>query len=242
MWSENKPCYESLLKSYEKGIIPDEILDAAVQQVLDAQHKVTLLDTTAEITEEDLVNYNKINTEGIYAKTDEGVSVALPKDKKYYFVIMCHNETEVNDGKIDVDTMTKKWYNPNEIKDRLLELYPGSAARIIREYPSSTDGWSICGDNVKYDEVVFVTFSDGKAYQGCEDFTPRLISLFVCLQVTNRISTVLHFGNPFILEDLPHVSRVLVGGNSQAAVDAGINALSGKVQANGKMTYDVKLK
>jgi len=89
---------------------------------------------------------------------------------------------------------------------------------------------------------VFVTFTDGKAYQGCEDFTPRLLSIFVALQVTNRISTVLHFGNPFVLEDIPHVSRLIMGGNSKMAVEAGLEVLLGNYEAKGSLTYDVNLK
>ncbi len=241
IWSENKPGYESMLKCYKDGLIPDDVLDAAVQRVLDAQHKVTLLNTTAEITQEDLENYHKLNTDGIYAKTDEGVSVALPKDKKHYFIIMCHNETNVINGQIDVDTMSKKWYDPVYIKDKLLEAYPDAGCRIIKEFPSSTDGWRITEDNLAYDDVVFVTFTDGKAYQGCEDFTPRLLSFIMALQVTNRISTVLHFGNPFVLEALPHVSRLIIGGNSAMAVDAGINVLLGNHEAKGSLTYNVNL-
>ena len=242
IWYENQPGYESLLKGYKEGLIPDDVLDEAVQYVLDAQHKVTLLDTTAEITEEDEINYHKLNTDGIYAKTDEGVSVALPKDKKHYFLIMCHNEAELHNDKIDVDTMSKNWYNPMYIKDKLLENYPDSGYRIIKEFPSSTDGWRITEDNLAYDDVVFVTFTDGKAYQGCEDFTPRLLSIFAALQVTNRISTVLHFGNPFVLEDIPHVSRLIMGGNSKMAVEAGLEVLLGNHEAKGSLTYDVNLK
>ena len=242
IWDKNKEGYESLLKCYKDGIIPDDVLDEAVKVVLAAQHKVTLLDTTAEITEEDEINYHKLNTDGIFAKTDDCVGVALPKDKKYYFIIMCHNEEKIIDNKIDVDTMSKTWYNPIFIKDRLMEAYPGSDYRIIKELPSSTDGWRITEDNLKYDEVVFVTFTDGKAYQGCEDFTPRILSFFEALQVTNRISTVLHFGNPFVLEDLPHVSRMVIGGNSAMAVKAGLDVLCGDYPAKGSLTYDIKLK
>lgn len=240
IWKENKLGYESLLNSYNDGIIPDDVLDEAVKGVLAAQHKVTLLDTSAEITDEDRENYHKLNTDGIYAKTDDGFSVNLPKDKKYYFIVMCQNEASVHNGAIDVDTMDKAWYNPVHIKDRLLECYPGSAVRIIKEYPTSTDGWRITSDNLPFDEVVFVTFTDSRAYQGCEDFTPRIISFFKALQVTGRISTVLHFGNPFVLEDLPHIPRVIIGGMSDYAVDAGINVLSGEYPAKGSLTYNVK--
>jgi len=52
---------------------------------------------------------------------------------------------------------------------------------------------------------------------------------------------VLHFGNPFTLEALPHVSRVIMGGMSEMAVNAGIDVLIGDHEAKGSLTYDIKL-
>lgn len=241
IWSPNEEGYESLLEGYRSGLITDEMLDAGVKRILAAQHKVMLLDTTAEITPKDIEDYHKISTDGIYAQTDEGVPTALPKDKTHYFVIMCPNETRVNDGIVDVDTMAKYWYDPVRIKQRLLELYPNSTARIIKEYQSRMDGFRVTSENTAYDDVVFVTFTENTAYVGCENFAPRMISLFRALQVTNRISTLMHFGNPFVLEDLPHISRVIVGGCSEASIDAAIAVLAGDHPAMGTLTYDVKL-
>jgi hypothetical protein len=239
-WGPNKDGYEALINSYKNGIIPDEMLDAGVKRVLEAQHKVTLLKTDAVITEEDLKNYHKLNTDGVYAKTDDGVETALPKDKKHFFVIFSQNENDVSGGEINVDTMQKSWYNPIHIKERLEKLYPDSGFRIVREFPSQSDSYNITDGTMGYDDLVFVTFTDVKAYVGAENFAPRVISLFKALQVTNRISTILHYGNPFVLEDLPHISRVLIGGASDKAVDAGIDVLAGDYPAKGSLTYNVK--
>jgi beta-glucosidase-like glycosyl hydrolase len=241
IWSLNQDGYESMLQSYQNGLITDEALDAAVRRVLLAQHKVMHLNAEAEITENDLENYRKISTDGIYAKTDDGVSVALSKEKTHYFVIMCPNENNVNDGVVDVDTMRKFWYDPVAIKETLLQLYPGSAARIIKEYQSQIDGLRVTDENLDYDDVVFVTFTEITCYVGCENFAPRMLSLFKALQVTDRISTVVHFGNPFVLEDLPHIPRVIIGSCSQASVHAAINVLTGEHPAKGFLTYDIKL-
>ena len=218
------------------------MLDAGVKRVLEAQHKVTRLKKDAVITEEDVKNFNKINTDGVYAKTDEGFDVALPKDKKHFFVIFSQNENDISgEGEVNVDTMAKSWYNSVHIAERLKELYPDSDSRIIREYPRSGDGYFISEKTIDYDDIVFVTFTDVKAYVGSEKFAPRVISLFKALQITNRISSVLHFGNPFVLEDLPHIPRIIIGGVSAKAVNAGIDVLAGKYPAKGSLTYDVKL-
>lgn len=240
-WTVNKDCYESLLKCYNEGIIPDDMLDAAVKRVLETQHKITLLDTTAEITDEDIENFNKINTDGVFAKTDEGVSTELCKDGKHFFIILSPNGA-IKNGEINVDTMAKNWYNPHLISERIKESYPNSAVKIISEFPGSGDGYYICEKNVDYDDIVFVTFTECLAYVGCENFAPRLISLFEALQITNRISTLVHFGNPFVLEDLPHIGRVIIGGASATSVNATLDVLEGKYPAKGSLTYDIKFR
>ncbi len=242
VWGSGEVGYTSMLQCYKDGLIPDDMLDSAVSYVIAAQQKVMLLDTTAEITEEDKINYNRLNTDGVYAKTDEGLSVALPKDKKHYFVILCDNEADLNNGEISVATMQDAWYDPARIAERLKALYPDSGYRIVKEFPAQGDIQRIVEDNLLYDDVVFVTFIDTKAYIGVENFAPRVYSLVEALQVTNRVSTILHFGNPFVLEDFVHVPRIIIGGTAPAAVEAGLKVLSGEYPAKGSLTYDVKFK
>jgi hypothetical protein len=138
--------------------------------------------------------------------------------------------------------MAKNWYNPHLISERIKESYPNSAVKIISEFPGSGDGYYICEKNVDYDDIVFVTFTECLAYVGCENFAPRLISLFEALQITNRISTLVHFGNPFVLEDLPHIGRVIIGGASATSVNATLDVLEGKYPAKGSLTYDIKFR
>lgn len=85
-------------------------------------------------------------------------------------------------------------------------------------------------------------FFQGGPYIGYERFTPRIISLMEAMHVTNRISTVVYFGNPYVLEDLPHVSRVIIGTVSSDGVQAGLRVLAGEYPAKGTLTYDITLK
>ena len=240
-WTVNKDCYESLLKCYDEGIISDEMLDAAVIRVLETQHKVAMLKEPGVITDEDVENFNKISKDGVFAKTDDGVSTELSKDGKHFFVILTPNGA-IKNGEINVDTMAKNWYNPHHISERIKESYPNSFIKFTSEFPGTGDGYYICEKNVDYDDIVFVSFTECLAYVGCENFAPRLISLFEALQITNRISTLVHFGNPFVLEDLPHIGRILIGGASTASVDATLDVLEGKYPAKGSLTYDIKFR
>ena len=80
------------------------------------------------------------------------------------------------------------------------------------------------------------------AYAGEEGFTKRVISLVRSLQVTKQVSTVVHFGNPFVLEELEHIPRILVGRTAQKSVEHTLEILAGLHSAKGVPTYDVKLK
>ena len=59
---------------------------------------------------------------------------------------------------------------------------------------------------------------------------------------TERISTVIHFGNPHVLEELPHIPRYIIGGHSQDSTLAALDVLAGDYPANGKPTYKADLK
>jgi hypothetical protein len=79
------------------------------------------------------------------------------------------------------------------------------------------------------------------AYTGPEKLTTRVTAGIQALQVTNRVAAVLHFGNPYVMEDLVHIPRIIIGGMSRAAVNYGLDVLAGKLEAKGVLTYDVKL-
>ena len=89
---------------------------------------------------------------------------------------------------------------------------------------------------------VFVTFFNSQCYIGIECFTSRIVSLMEAMQVSNRISTILHFGNPFVLEDVPHIPRVIVGTISQSGVKAALDVLAGNAEPKGSLTYRVRFR
>lgn len=84
-------------------------------------------------------------------------------------------------------------------------------------------------------------FTESLAYMGKEHLTQRIITLFEAAQYTNRISTVLHFGNPLVLERLPHISRFIKGGLSADGMGACLEVLAGVRESKGKPTYKVSL-
>ena len=62
------------------------------------------------------------------------------------------------------------------------------------------------------------------------------------MQTTDRISTVVHAGNPFVLEDVPHMPRLLFATASHESAMKALEVLAGNAEPNAKPVYDVKLK
>ena len=239
---DNEIVYEAMLKGYEDGLFTEKELDKAVTRILAAQHKAYEMSRNeAEITEKDIENYNKIAAKSIFAKTDEGMNVALDKNGKYCFFVMTDASVEINDkNMIDVDTFSENWYNPFQIINKLEKSYPNSKVYALSEFPENWRIRNALSDSLDY-EVVFITYQDGRPYMGKECFAPRVISLMDAMQVSSRISTIVHFGNPYALEDLPHIPRVIIGGVSAKSIEAAFDVMEGKASAEGRLTYDVKL-
>lgn len=240
-WTTAKTAYERMLKCYEKGLIPDDRLDEAVRRILDAQHKVMLnSEIKPELTEEDIGKFNQISTDAIYSKTDEGISASIPTDKKHLFILTVKAEQELNsEGKLTVDTFSDDWYKPALLAKKIEELFPNSTVLPIPQFPSATNNETILSASVKHDDVIFVNFADAPAYAGSDRITQRLTGLVNALNISGVLKTVIHFGNPFVLEDLNHVERLLIGPISTKSTLAAIEVLAGKREAKGALTYEV---
>ena len=240
--TRNDKSLAAMIKGFEDGVFDEATLDKAVSRVLAAQHKVYEMQkaTNPVITKKDIENYNQFAPRSVFAKTDEGVPQNLDKDGKYCFFVLTDIAAEFNDdGTVNVDTFKGKWFNPPEIIERLQKEFPNSVAYALSEYPLA---WKISkglSDAMGY-ETVFITYTNPQAYVGKECLSSRIISMMQAMQVSNRISTIIHFGNPYVLEDVPHVPRIIVGGGFKKSIDAAFDVLLGKSKAEGKLTYDVK--
>lgn len=243
-WGPVKDDYEAICETYDQGLIDDDRLDEAVRRVLAAQHKTIAEPACTELTPEDMETFGRINKDSVYARTDEGLGTALTRDGRHYFVVMTRNGVEISEqGKVNVATFLEKgWYRPGEIMEQLESIFPNSKAVAINEFPTPGQNRDVLERSVDYEDVVFVTFSESQAYVGPECFTSRIIALVDALQITRRVSTVVHFGTPFVLEALEHIPRVVIGCPSSASVECTLDVLAGKYPAKGVLTHEVHLK
>ena len=238
---ENEDMFNQYKEAYEKGLINDEALDAAVKRVLAAQHKTLLLPTEGDLTEEEIATFNSINKDGVYVHKDEGLSDSISKDGKHFFIVCIKQEAVLKDGKVDVDTFSSGWNKPERILKKIEELFPNSKQLFIHEYPSQNEMMRALSDSLGCDRLVVMTFTEALAYTGPEYLTHRVVNLISSMQKTNRISTLIHFGNPHVLEELPHIPRVIFGGLAADSVDATLEVLAGDYPANGVPTYEFNL-
>lgn len=235
--------YEALCECYDKGMISDERLDDAVTRVLAAQRKTMAQPKFTELTQEDYDTFDRLNRESTYAYLDEGVSATLDRNANHLFVVLAESAFDINSrDKVIVDTMNKDWYHPSEIAERIKSHFPNSEVIALPIFPTSMEIHDFLNQTILHDDVVFITFFNSAAYVGRECLTSRVISTMDALQVTKQISTLVHFGNPFILEDLPHIPRILVGTISTANTLYTIDMLAGELPVKGKAPYDIKLK
>ena len=235
---------ESLYDAYEKGIITEDRLDEAVKRVLAAQHKVMLMEQTRAktITAEEKELVRNINRDSIYAQTDEGLTASISKNGKHLFALMVRNEESVGiDGGVPVDTFSNHWLYPRAVAERLTDLFPHSIVKVFHQFPSASQNMHILNASAECEDVIFLTFSEPLAYAGGEYITERVVSLMRSMQYTNKISTLVHFGNPCILHSLPHIPRYILGGISTESVNACLDILAGTHEAKGVKSYDFKL-
>ena len=243
VWGDTLRSYNAICQGYGDGVITDDMLDAIVKRVINSQNRTMAEPKYTSLTEEEKKEFERLNTDTVYEKVDDGFAPSITRDGRHYFAVLTDMDvTTDGEGKITVDTFSKTFYKPMAIIEKLKELFPNSEFFAIKQFPTPGENMKVLERSTAYDDVVFITFTTAAAYVGEECFTSRIVSLMESLQVTDRISAVVHFGNPYPVEALPHIPRVLIGTKSEKNVEAALEVLAGKRDAKGVLTYDVKFK
>lgn len=226
---------------YEKGIITDERLDEAVKKVLQMQKRTLELEKgrCTSLTQEEIDRIKNIERNAICAFVDEGLTPSISRDGKHLFVLMVRNEMDISG--VDVDTFKSNWLFPEKVKQYILELFPNSKIHLIHQFPTQRQNQAALNYATKSDDVVFMTFSETMAYIGTDHITQRALALIKAMQYTNKISTLIHFGNPCVLNTLPHIPRYILGDTSNRSVEACLDVLAGKLEPKGIKTNEFTL-
>lgn len=234
-----KDCYNFLKKNYENGAFTEERLNDAVRHVLEAMEFVGQTpENPSPFTEQDRINLDNVARDCITAITDEGVDAKLPENNERLFVVMTEvpGATDIDGPEVDLGS----WYNPETIIEKIKAEFPEATVQTISEYSNSVENERLCVAATKHKEVVFVTFCTTTSYLGTDCMTRRAETIINAIVNSGKVSTIVHFGNPFALKKIQHIPRKILGYTIPESQVYAIDVLKGNVEAKGKLPIDVK--
>ena len=235
-----KDVYDMLMKNYKDGMFTEERLNEAVRRVLKAQEFVgTKPKNPTPFTEEDEKLLNNVARDCITAVCDDGVSTALDGcDEDKLFVVLKESST-VNE--IGEEVTFGAWYSSQRVADKIKEVFPKSEIVFLPEFSQAKENEKVLLAATNHKEVIFVTFCNTAAYLGTDSLTRRTESVANSLINSRKISTVVHFGNPYALKNLFHVERVIFGYHIPESQQHVFDVLKGTIEAKGTLPYKVDL-
>ena len=238
-----KQSYEYLLRAYREGVFSEERLNEAVRRVIEAQNRTLKPATATELSDYHKECIARIGRESICAVTDAGVSPALKPDTKKLFAVLVENPYSVEGGE-SIEISDNTVFNIEQyaaLKQEILARYPTATVIPINQLPSAAQVEDVCSTASEVDEVIFMTYVSTRSYRASESLTEHIINVMRSMQ--KKISAVVHVGNPFAMEAIPHVPRVIfgIGGIEQSQCNA-LNVLAGVYQPTGKLPVKLNLK
>ena len=231
-----KVVYDMMVKAYYDGKIDEDRLNEAVRHVMEAEQRCAAEPKNPFPVPENVAEVLKNAVrDSITSVCDEGVSAAIDPNERRLFVVL----TEIGftpDSPI-VEIGLGKWYSPNRVIEAIRERFPNSDIVTLPEFPTSNQNDVMLTKATGYDKVVFVTFCMTSCYQGADCLTRRVEAVISALAASNKIEALVHFGNPFALLPLPHISRKLLGYNAADAQEYAFDVLAGKTEAKGTFPF-----
>ena len=174
---------------------------------------------------------------------DDNVCAQLDKNSKKLFVLLTENYYKDNSGMPFEITNNEGIDDENieTVKQIVLEKFPNSLIEVANLYPCAQQVEAVCKAAIEVEEVIFVTYSACKCYSLGGDFTPRIIYLMEA--VKDKLAGVIHIGNPYPLEAIPHVPRIIISvGGRENSIEKGLAILNGEYMPKGKLPFKLTLK
>ncbi len=236
-----KDVYNMLMKNYKDGMFTEERLNEAVRRVLKAQEFIGAKpQNPTPFTDEDEKTLRNVARDCITAICDEGVSPALDGNDEDKLFVILKESSGVNE--IGEEITFGAWYSSQRVADKIKEEFPKSGIVFLPEFSQVKDNEKVLLAATEYKEVIFVTFCTTAAYLGTDSLTRRTEAVANSLINSKKVSTVLHFGNPYALKNLFHVKRVLFGYHIPESQQHAIDVLKGTVKAKGTLPFKVDLR
>lgn len=166
------------------------------------------------------------------AKTKEGVKVELDKDTNKLFILLCENTYEYSDSIGELVAVSSYSRKNVELKKQEIEKkFPGAKVMIVSEFPHKVEIMDMCHGIAEADETIFFTFNHTTSYQASDDITGRI--KYIIASYADKISTVVHVGDPYVLKNFKKISRVLWSTTGGDCEKWAIKALKGEYEPTG---------
>lgn len=237
----HKECLRMLTEEFRRGTFTEERLNEAVSHALIAAKRARQpAPAPYTVTEETAKTLRAVSRDAITAVTDKGVLAALPDpERRRLFVIL----TGMG---FDEDSPAKEigfgsWYDPARIADCVRKEFPAAEIAFHKEFPTASENDRLLTRIAGHDEVVFVTYCMTAAYLGSDCLTRRIEALINSVILSGKVKAVLHFGNPYAVEPLLHVERLLFGYHAPESQPYAVEVLAGKIPAHGKLPFALNL-
>ena len=229
-----KEVYEAMLDEYRNGFITDERLDEAVRRVMKLEQYCAAEPTNPVAPPEDIVEVmTRAARDSVTAICDDGVSAAIENPEKKRLFVAVISQTD-NTQAVGAEVGMKVAYRANVIRDAINKNFPNSDVVFTTEFPTPHDNERVLAEASHYDEVVCVTYCGSDAYMGTDSFTKRIEAELNALIMSGKVKGIIHFGNPFALDNIYHVPRVILLYNAPAAIPYGFEVLAGKMIPKGE--------
>ena len=240
--TSTKECYQMLKNCYNKGMFSEERLNDAVRHILDLQKWVGKhANIEPEFTVKDREMLESVTRDCITAVYDDGLSASIGDcDKRRIFIIVTPMSFE--DDALKMEINDKGWYKPMALAEHIKANFPNSEVAFIPEFATPKQNEELLVKLTEHDEIVFMTYCQMGCYIGTDSLTKRTEALINCVNLSGKVSAVVHFGNPYAMEPLDHVKRIIFGYNSAESQKYAVDVLAGKIPAKGKMPLKLKLK
>ena len=237
-----KTSYNQMLQAFNDGVFTEAQLNEAVRRVIAAQ-TLTMKEASApQVSEYQKECIRRVAMDGICLKKDADVPTALDKNTKKLFVVMVENVYRNEDGFVNEisDGVGLEGMLP-QIRQSILSRFPGSQIRVICEFPSVPQTEGVCSASTHADEVIYMTYCSSGAYRIGENLTENVVNMMESM--CDKISAVIHLGNPYAMERIPHVPRVIMSvGSNRDSIDNTYAVLAGEYEPKGQMPLNIALK
>ncbi|MDR3317919.1 MAG: hypothetical protein LBS99_00590 [Clostridiales bacterium] len=235
-----KQSYEYLVKAYREGRISQARINEAYARVRTAQLFTAKAPEFPLTVTDALLAHDRAVAKDCITEISRGAVPPPAKDERRLFVVL----TPQNYGKaatVAAEINNSEWYYPKILEDKIAEEFPACEIVELSEFPTAEENDRLFYKAAGFSDVILVTYCKTSCYLGTDCLTRRVESVISALVASDKVSALVHFGNPCAAEALPYIPRIIFGYSAQKSLTYAIDVLAGNFSPKGKLPFRLKL-